>query len=150
MGVDGGTRRRPGPCRARPLRAKPTCRWTLGRSHADPTSARSAWNQFLRLNCDQTPAKRPQNARKQPNPDSAPTAESGSLSGLAGRNSVGEPLVRIQPGALSDLALLHPLRPRAQRRDTVQIPEGGVVVVSDDSVGLVGDDGTDQAALSAK
>jgi hypothetical protein len=45
------------------------------------------------------------------------------------------------------LLLDDPLRPRAQRRDTVQIPEGGVVVVSHDSVGPVGDDGTDEAAL---
>jgi hypothetical protein len=32
---------------------------------------------FLRLTCDQTPAKRPQNAPKLPKPDSAPIAESG-------------------------------------------------------------------------
>jgi hypothetical protein len=36
------------------------------------------------------------------------------------------------------LLLDDPLRPHAQHRDTVQIPEGGVVVVSYDSVGLVG------------
>jgi hypothetical protein len=43
-----------------------------------------------------------------------------------------------------------PLRPRAQRSDTVQNLEHGVVVVSHDSVGLVGDDGADEAVLSTK
>jgi hypothetical protein len=43
------------------------------------------------------------------------------------------------------LLLDHPRRLRAQPRDAVQIPDGRVVVVSHDSVGVVDDDGTDEA-----
>jgi hypothetical protein len=40
--------------------------------------------------------------------------------------------------------------PRCAARDALQISEGWIVVVSHDGVGLVGDDGTDQAVLASE